>query len=184
MNTCQRLGTVILGLAAFSVHAQTTQPGLWEVTQKMGGNPEIDKAMAEMQKELAGMPPAQRKQMEAMMGGQGMGMPGAAGGGGTVIKTCISKDMADRSQMPTKQGDCTSTVLEKTRTTMKMKFACTSPPSSGEGQFTFLSDKAYTMKMKITGLAQGKPQTTTLEGSGKWLGVDCGSVKPMVLPKN
>ena len=184
MNTCQRLGTVILGLAAFSVHAQTTQPGLWEVTQKMGGNPEIDKAMAEMQKELAGMPPAQRKQMEAMMGGQGMGMPGAAGGGGTVIKTCISKDMADRSQMPTQQGDCTSTVLEKTRTTMKMKFACTSPPSSGEGQFTFLSDKAYTMKMKITGLAQGKPQTTTLEGSGKWLGVDCGSVKPMVLPKN
>ena len=183
MNTCQRLGTVILGLAAFSVHAQTTQPGLWEVTQKMGGNPEIDKAMAEMQNELAGMPPAQRKQMEAMMGGQGMGMPGAAGGG-TVIKTCISKDMADRAQMPTQQGDCTSTVLEKTRTTMKMKFAGTSPPSSGEGQFTFLSDKAYTMKMKITGLAQGKPQTTTLEGSGKWLGVDCGSVKPMVLPKN
>ena len=184
MNTRQRLGTALLGLAAFSVHAQTTLPGLWEVTQKMGGNPEIDNAMADMQKELAGMPPAQRKQMEAMLGGQGMGVPGAAAGGGTVIKTCISKDMADRSQMPMQKGDCTSTVLEKTRTSMKMKFACTSPPSSGEGQFTFLGDKAYTMKMTINALAQGKPQTTTLEGSGKWLGADCGAIKPMGAPKN
>ena len=58
--------TLLLGSGA--ALAQTTRPGLWDIQHKMGGDPEIDRAMAEMQKQLAAMPPAQRKQMEAMMG--------------------------------------------------------------------------------------------------------------------
>ena len=66
------LTCLLLGSAA--VQAQTTAPGLWEMQNKVGGNPEMDKAMADMQKQLAAMPPAQRKQMEAMMGQSGMGI--------------------------------------------------------------------------------------------------------------
>ena len=28
-------------------------------------------------------------------------------------------------------------------------------------------------------LAQGRTETTTMEGAGKWLKADCGSVRPM-----
>ncbi len=183
MKTPQFAVAALFTLMAGTVLAQGL-PGLWEVTQKMGGNPEIEKAMADMQKQMAAMPAAERKQMEAMMGGKGMSMPGAAAGGATVIKTCVTKEMVERPQMPMQQADCTSTVLEKTGTSTKMKYTCTKPPSTGEGQFTFAGDKAYTMKMKINSMADGKPQTMTIDGTGKWLGADCGTVKPIVMPKN
>ena len=179
MKTHPLAWAAVFGMAAGSCLAQGL-PGLWEVTQKMGGNPEMEKAMADMQKQMAAMPAAERKQMEAMMGSQGVSMAGAANGG-TVVKTCVTKEMVDRPQMPTR-GECTSSVMEKTSTGSKMKFSCTNPPSSGEGQFTFVSDKAYTMKMKINSMADGKPQTMTIDGAGKWLGADCGSIKPMAVP--
>jgi hypothetical protein len=177
------IASLVLSAIALSTHAQSTKPGLWEVTSKVGGSPEMDKAMAQMQQQMANMPPDQRKQMEAMMGKQGMSLSGASGGG-MQIKTCLSKEMAEKSQMPMRtQGDCTSTVSDKTSTGMRMKFVCTNPPSSGDGQFTFSGDSAYTMKMNVSSSHQGKPQTTTIEGSGKWLGSDCGSIKPIELPK-
>lgn len=158
------------------------KPGLWEVTSKLGGSAEMDKAMAQMQQQMASMPPEQRKQMEAMLAKQGMSMSGAPGGMQT--KMCITQDMVARSQMPVQtQGDCTSSTSDKTSTGMKFKFTCTSPPSSGEGQYTFMGDSAYTMKMKINAAQQGKAVTTTLDSSGKWLGAGCGNIKPIAIPK-
>ena len=46
-----------------------------------------------------------------------------------------------------------------------------------------IGDSAYTMKIKINTPQQGKPVTITTDSSGKWLGADCGNIKPMVLPK-
>ena len=149
---------------------------------KLGGSGEMDKAMAQMQQQMASMPPEQRKQMEAMLAKQGMSMTSTPGG--VLSKMCITKDMVERSQMPVQtQGDCTSTTSNKSTTGMTFKFNCTSPPSSGEGQYTFMGDSAYTMKMKINTPQQGKPVITTMDSSGKWLGADCGTIKPMVMPK-
>lgn len=169
-----------LGLAAASAGAQTMKPGLWETTTRMGGSPEMGKAMAQMQKQMAGMPPEQRKQMEAMTGRQGAG----AGANGITAKACITKEMIDRGEMQGRQqGNCKTTITDKTSRGMKMNFTCTDPASSGEGVYTFQGDSAYTMNMKITSTAKGAPGTTTMAASGKWLGRDCGSIKPMVLPK-
>ena len=55
--THTRLALLSLALAAPLAWAQSTKPGLWEIQHKMGGSPEMDKAMAEMQKQLAAMPP-------------------------------------------------------------------------------------------------------------------------------
>jgi Protein of unknown function (DUF3617) len=171
-----------LAATAVSASAQNMKPGLWEVNNKMGGSPEMDQAMARMQAQMASMPPAQRKMMEETLAKQGVGLTGAAGGG-MLIKACVTKEMADRSQMPVQQqGNCTTTITEKTSNGMKMKFVCTKPESNGEGVFTFAGDNAYTMKMKINSAAQGKPQSTTIDASGKWLGADCGNIKPVALP--
>jgi hypothetical protein len=47
----------------------------------------------------------------------------------------------------------------------------------------FTSPEAYSSKMVITTAVQGKPEKITAEGSGKWLGADCGTIKPMMPPK-
>ena len=173
----------LLAMAAASAGAQTMKPGLWEMTNKMGGSPEIDQAMAQLQQQMANMPPEQRKIMEDMMAKKGMGMGGVSPGG-IVVKACITKEMAERNQLPLQHsGDCTNTISDKTSTGMKMKFTCTNPPSSGEGQLNFLGDSAYTMKMKISTAGQGKPQVTTVDGSGKWVTSDCGNITPMAAPK-
>jgi hypothetical protein len=149
----------------------------------MSGNPELDKAMAEMQKQMASMPPEQRKQMEAMMSQQGVRMvPGA--GGAMAVQICMTKEMVERNEMPVQQqGDCKTTIQQRTGSTMKVAFSCTNPPSSGEGTFTYQGSEGYTSNMTMKTVAQGKTETMTMDGTGKWLSADCGSVKPMQVPK-
>ena len=170
-----------LSVSASTANAQTMKPGLWEVATKLGGSPGIDQAMVKMQQQLASMPPEQRKMMEDMMARKGVGMAPAAGGG-MAAKVCITREMAERNQMPMQQhGNCTTTTSDKTASSMKMKFTCTNPSSSGEGQFTFSGDSAYTLKMNVSSAQQGVPRNTTIESSGKWSGVNCGAIKPAAM---
>jgi len=175
------IGLTLLLLATASATAQGTKPGLWEMRNRVGGNPELDKAMAEMQQQLAAMPPAQRKQMEAMMGQSGMGI----GAGGTITaKVCITPEMAARSELPSQtEGDCTTTVVSRSGNTLKSRLVCKNPPTTGEGTYTFNGDKAFTTKMVMQTVRNGKTETTTLDGQGQWLAANCGSVKPIQPPK-
>ncbi|APW46093.1 DUF3617 domain-containing protein [Rhodoferax antarcticus] len=175
--------TVPLLMGASIAHAQSTKPGLWEITNKMGGNAQMDSAMAQAQKQMAAMPPDQRKMMQEMMGKQGISMPTVGAGGGVVMKICITPEMAARNEMPNQQeGDCTATITSRTGNSMKAKFVCTDPPTTGEGTYTFSGDTAYTADMKMSTTQNGKPETMTMKGSGKWLSSNCGSVKPIVAP--
>jgi hypothetical protein len=175
-------GVAALAVLTLSVQAQTIKPGLWESTSKVSGSPEMEQALANMQQQMASMPPEQRKMMEEMMSKQGVTL--GANSSGMVVKMCVTKEMAERGDIPTQQqGDCTTTTSDKTSRGMTVKFSCTNPPSSGEGQFTFSGDSAYTMKLKVNSAAQGAPKTITVNSSAKWLSGDCGSIKPLALPK-
>ena len=172
---------ILIATVSAPVLAQSTAPGLWQIENRMGGNPELEQAMAQMQKQLAAMPPDQRKQMEAMMGKSGVSM---ASNGAMSVKVCITPEMASRQQLPTQtQGDCTSKIDSRSGNTMKISFSCTNPVSSGEGVYNFASDKAYTMKMRFKTQEGGKTQNMTMDARGQWLSADCGSVKPITLPK-
>ncbi len=184
----QCLGISLAGIVAFGVMAtpaaaQTMKPGLWEITNKMGGSGDTGAKMAaaqeQMQKQMASMPPEQRKQMEKMMAQQGVNMaPGA--GGGMATRICITKEMAARNEAPAQhQGDCKQEQMQKSGNTTKFKFTCAKPPSTGEGEVTVHSAESYTMKMKMTSQAKGKPEQMTMDAQGKFLGNDCGSVKPI-----
>ena len=186
MKLTFHLVLAVTGLLTCSVNAAQAEglkPGLWQISQKMGGNPEMDRAQAQMQEQMAAMPPEQRKMMEDMMAKRGVKM-GASAGGGTTIQMCMTPEMAARSDAPTMtHGHCKNTISARTATGMKIAFACTEPPSSGEGQITFAGSDAYSMKMTIHTTANGKPEQMTMDASGKWLGVDCGSIKPIKVPK-
>ena len=166
-----------LWLAA-TASAQQITPGLWANTSPLGGA--MGAPMAQMQQQMASMPPAQRKQMEAMLAQQGIRMDAQ----GVTSKVCITKEMAERAELPSQsEGDCKSTLAPRTGNTMKFSFVCTKPPSTGEGVYTFASAEAYTSDMKIISTAQGQPQTSTIKGSARWLSTDCGAVKPFAPPK-
>ncbi len=36
--------------------------------------------------------------------------------------------------------------------------------------------------MQVTTAVNGQPETMGVDGSGKWLGADCGAVKPLQMP--
>ncbi len=166
-----------------AAQAQSTKAGLWEMTNKMSGNAQMDSAMAQAQKQMAELPPDQRKMMEEMMGKQGINLPTMGTGGAMVMKICITPEMAARSELPNQQeGDCTNTIISKSGNSMKVKFVCTEPPMTGEGTYTFTGDTAYTADMKMTTMQSGKPESMTVKGSGKWLSSSCGSIKPIFAP--
>ena len=175
------LTAAALAGTVFAASAQTMKPGLWEINNKMN-NPQMDQAMAEMQKQMAAMPPEQRKQMEAAMAKSGVQMAPTGPGGGMAVRMCMTKEMTERNEVPMHQSDCKITSQSKSGNTTKMAFSCANPPSSGEGEYTMVSPEAYRSKMTMKTVVAGKPETMQMETAGKWLGADCGTVKPLQAP--
>lgn len=167
-----------LCLSPPALAADTMRPGLWEITNTVkSSNSQTMAAMAEAQKHMAAMNPEQRKMIEAMMAKQGVGMS-MGGDGGVKITYCVTKEMAARRELPTgQQGQCSSTATP-TATGMNVSFTCANPPSSGNGQVTLAGDTAYATTMTVTSSARGKPETMTVDGSGRWLSADCGARAP------
>jgi hypothetical protein len=181
-----KLTYVLPALAAVifagSASAQQLKPGLWEVTNNMkSGSGQMEKAQAQMQQQMASMSPEQRKMMEKTLAEHGVKM-GAGGPGGMTARTCMTKEMVERNELPAQKGDCKTTKQERSGNTVRMAFTCTNPPSSGEGQFTIQSPETYTMKMAVKTSIDGKPETMNMDASGKWLSADCGSIKPPRMP--
>jgi hypothetical protein len=168
-----------LGCAlALPAGAQDLKPGLWELNNKVGSaDGQMNAAMAEMQKQLAGMPPEQRQAMQQMMERNGMQMQIGAGGALTT-RICMTKEMIQRKEFPVHEGDCKQKVTPLSAKRMKVAFSCTNPPTSGEGEMTLDSDTSYRAKMHIKGTDGGRQQAVDMDVSGKWLGADCGKLRP------
>lgn len=151
-------------------------PGLWEhsFTMKTQSG-KMEKAMKEMQQAMASMPPEQRRQMEAMMGQQGM----AIGPQGNSVKVCMSKEDAERDQPPPAQDGCTQT-SKRSGNVWSISFKCPGPPpSSGEGSVTIQSPIAYSGTINVVTDVQGKAEKVEMATSGKWLSANCGNIKPV-----
>jgi hypothetical protein len=168
--------------AAGTAQAQKIAPGLWEqsITMKSAGG-QMDAAMAQMQEQLARMTPEQRKQMEAMMGSRGGAGMALATGKPASVKVCITPEQAARDEVPqtAQQGNCQQTSRERSGNTLKFKFTCTGDrPATGNGEYTFSSDKAHTGRVVVDTTVRGQPERIEIDNSGRWLSADCGDVKP------
>ena len=182
MNKLHRLflATVLTGGACCAM-AQALKPGLWESTTQMNATGETGKTMAEAQRQLANLPPEQRKMMEAMMAQQGIGMGQQAGN--VSVKFCLTPEMVERNDIVIQQGNCQHSVSPRSANNMKFSFVCNKPKSSGEGEVTFVSPEAYTMAMHMNSSVNGKPETINVNGSAKYLSNDCGKIKPIGVPQ-
>jgi hypothetical protein len=184
-------GLAALAALPLAAHAQMAHmaPGLWEQTMSMkSSNPEMEARMAESQQRMASLPPEQRAMIEAQMKAHGVQMSGGPGGpGGTTIRICVSKEMSEREPTPPKESRCEHQQMERTGSTVKYKFSCAGrdgqPPTTGEGTFTMTGPNSYSGTSTMNTMVQGKPTQMSSTMTGKWLGSDCGDIKPMQVPK-
>lgn len=179
------LALTLLACATLPALAQKLAPGLWEMTMQMpqsAGGPDLGAAMAQMQEQLAKMPPEQRKQVEAMLAQQGVGAPGlkpgAAPGQPPALRMCISKEASARGDMPDPEGRCRQDNLKRSGNKVSFNFTCTNPPATGTGEYVFTGDRAYTGKMLMNTERGGTPVSMEMQLSGKFISADCGDVKP------
>lgn len=170
------LSIVVFGTQILQA-APVMRPGLWENTviiKTQSG--QMEQAMSEMNKQMASMPPEQRKMMEKMMASQGVSKTPQ----GNTIKMCITKEEAQEGYVPTSDGQCSQEIIRRSGNTMQVKFSCAgNPPSSGEGEYTFSSNNAYTGKMTVRTTTQGHAEVIQMKQSGKWLSDNCGTIKPI-----
>lgn len=169
---------VAAAMSCGALAQQALKPGLWQVETRMPSDPEFDKSMAELREQLASMSPEERKQMEAMMGKQGVQF-GAGGHGGTAAKFCMSREQAERHETAAAQGDCKVTRQARSGNTITSSFTCVNPKSSGESAVTFTSAQAYASKLTMVTEQGGKKEKTVMESNAKWLSADCGNLKPI-----
>jgi len=160
------------------------KPGLWEmkqISQVMDGRDmtaQMAAAQGKMQQAMAKMSPEQRKQMEAMMGGQAMPAQAASGGG---TRICISPAMAARDKpMVDPEGHCEPAKVSRSGNKSSFEFNCNANGRSmvGKGESTVSGDMITTRMDMATTDANGR-HTMQSESQMKYLGPDCQGVKPM-----
>lgn len=156
--------------------APPIKPGLWQVTmetQDAKGNSADPLARAAAA--MKDLPPAAREQMEAMMKARGVSMDGAGGG----TKVCLSKESFDQGKWQGMSKDCVVNYSTATGASWKWHSTCPTMKSESDGEAIFTSPESYTIKMRMVSKMTGVEHTTNMTQSAKWLGADCGEVKPV-----
>jgi hypothetical protein len=189
----KQLVVVVVAVAAFAAIDGLAagfglKPGLWEsriIKHVMDGRDmtsQMTGAMSQMQNTLSRLPPEQRAQMEAMMkqrGGMTMGTEGTT-------KMCISPEMAARDQpIVDQEGRCQPAKVNHSgnHTAFEINCSVNGTVMTGNGESTARGDLiANRVDMNIR-RGNGETHVLHTETEMKFLGSDCGDVKPFSLPK-
>jgi hypothetical protein len=166
-------------LAAAVIFSQTTQaeplkldiePGLWQHNFSIEtASGELERAMQQLEQQLANIPAAQRQMMEKMMANQGLSLDLKA----RSVQVCLTQQQIDRGQLPQQDG-CKQQINQTGAKSYSFTFSCdTKPPTSGNGVITLNNRKAYTGNASFTTDINGKAEHMTMQQSGKWLQADC-----------
>ncbi len=176
------LGHIAGALLAMAGQAQAAgpdiKPGLWEmqIQQAKGMNmpdmAEMQKAMKQMQAQMAQLPPEQRKMMEQHMGNSGVAFSDKG------MRICMTADDIKRESIPLSDDNCKNTIKTRTAKRWVMSTVCTQPQMTGEAEALFESPTAYSVNMKGTMTEKGKTRPYDMSMRWKFVSADCGKVKP------
>ncbi|HEX8013121.1 MAG TPA: DUF3617 domain-containing protein [Casimicrobiaceae bacterium] len=166
--------------AGAAVAGVNVKPGLWEhtTTTRTEGGP----AMPQMP-DLSNLPPEQRARIEQMMAGRMSGQPQTQ-----IARTCITPDQLKewdsyaKGQRDSGGPRCERKVLEQSPQHVKMGLSCEGGKTTGNIEFTATSSERVTGKIAMVSRNDGAPRTFNAEISGRWLGSDCGDIKPYERP--
>jgi hypothetical protein len=167
---------LVFGGGAQAQTAPPIKPGLWQITSDR----QIDgQAAPDLGEHLKQMPPEMRKRMEANMKLQGVDMSGGPGS----MKICQTRESLDQGRWQGEQGSCKTDFSSRTGNSWKWRSTCTQPPSESDGEASFSNPESYTVKSSTKMTMQGQTRVTKMTMNGKWLGADCGDLKPLAPPQ-
>ena len=167
------IGIAALAVARAELPAFNVNPGLWQVTTSgtASGAPSIP---AEA---LAQLTPEQRVQVEAAMKGA-MARVAAP----RTMRSCITAEQLRRNPDFTRGGkSCQQSVVTRTATDIELRETCSGADTGAVSATVHLTARDRQTVVGTTLVTQnngGKPLTIRQQISGKWLGPDCGAVKP------
>ncbi|HNE60660.1 MAG TPA: DUF3617 domain-containing protein [Ottowia sp.] len=176
------LALTLLGTA----HAQSgLKAGLWEnrTVRMMVDGKDMTAAMrdaAELRKQqIAKLPPAQRQQAEAALARQG--------GDPLSRRVCISAEMAARQQPMVPRpprAECEPPKFKRDGQRTTFELSCTQEGGklSGKGEIVTTADLITTRLETRSSDGAGQAHTLLAETQMKYLGSDCGGIKPLEAP--
>jgi len=164
-----------LALPALTARAEgiALKPGLWErtVTMQLPGMPDLP--------DLSQLPPEQRAQIE-----QGMAM---MSGKPVIERECVTPAMLKRwEDFAQEESDdvqrCTRQIREQTPKRVAMTVSCENG-TTGSMAFDAPNPGRMTGTATMVSPHEEGPQTVRMKFDSKWLGADCGDVKPRAIPE-
>ncbi|MFM7505597.1 MAG: DUF3617 domain-containing protein [Rubrivivax sp.] len=175
------LATASLMLATATALANPSiAPGLWEHRMTMkSGDPAMNQRLAEAQRMMASMPPEQRKALEQMMAQQGIAMAPGGPGAPMTMRLCLTPEQAAKQELPAAGERCTHRITARSANSLKFAVECPADRARGDGETVFSSPKAYEGRFRMQRQVAGSaPEQMEMQVSARWLGADCGAVKP------
>ena len=172
----------ILCAANASAQLPNIKPGLWQLDVTVPGQAQghpMAGYVEKMKSQMASLPPEQRKELEkslADLEARGTEFTG----NGLRTKECITKENIAKFDLLGKKGpDSCTRNSSPTVGGVKVSMTCTQPQMKVDAAIKFQGEKAYTFESlaTVTG-PDGKAMSQKSTGSGKWLGSDCGKIKP------
>ena len=166
------VGLCVAGGALAQTSTLDLKPGLWEITStgSMTGAPPIPPEV------LANMPPEKRAQVQAAMQAAM-----ARAGEPQVARNCVTAEQLRRGlnfdERP--NPSCQRKIVTNSSSLLVVHEECAGArPMVGDFRFTAIDRE--TMKGDINVVMGSGADTTTMQRNlqGKWLGSDCGDVKP------
>lgn len=150
------------------------KPGLWEIKSER----EVDgKKAPDPTEQMKNLPPDVRAKVEAMMKEKGVGM-----GEGGMNRVCLSRESLDKGSWQGQNENCKTEFTGRSTTSWKWHSVCTRPESESDGEALFANSENYTVKTHMKMKVQGQERMTTMTIQAKWMGNNCGDIKP-VQPK-
>jgi hypothetical protein len=165
----------LVAVAAGQVPVPPVKPGLWEArisALDADGHEITPPELAA----LSRLSPEARARMADSMKTRGVAMPDATG----ATKACLTKEMFEsgRWQQTATEAGCTTNYSTQSSSTWKWHSSCAALKSESDGESVFTSAENYRTKVTTTMTVMGKTNTSTRIVQGKWLGADCGDIKP------
>lgn len=174
MRRCLFIFTLTsLSLATSANSAETPmKPGLWEITTTSG-----------LLSLAAQIPSEQMESINQLAKEYGLEMP-AIQNGAAKSNACITPEMASKKIMPSsfqEQAGCTVNKATQNGNSYRVEFVCKNPQLDGNGvaEGTFTNTENFTGQTVFNGMVQGNPIKEQANMSGKWLGANCGDIKPL-----
>jgi len=181
-------GLIVLASAAAFAAGFGLKPGLWEmhiVKQVNDGHDmsaQLATASSQMQQMLASVPADQRARVEAAMKQSGTSSLGSG-----VVRLCVTPEMANRdTPIVDRDGHCQPSSVNRSGNRTTFEFNC---KLQGGGEMTGKGESEnsgdlITMKVDATThTASGATHVMHTENELKYVGADCGDVKPLTPPK-